>query len=66
MIKDGVEAHMAIVDITMVPRDQVLWPAVIMRAGRRCCERVSETPCSLPPLAARETPDGRTLPHHRM
>jgi hypothetical protein len=30
MIKDGVEAQMAIVDTTMVPRDQVLWPAVIM------------------------------------
>ena len=49
MIKDGVEAQMAIVDTTMVPRDQVLWPAVIMLAGRRFCERVSETPCVLPP-----------------
>ena len=47
MIKDGVEAQMAIVDTTMVPRDQVLWPAVIMLAGRRFRERVSETPMCL-------------------
>jgi hypothetical protein len=57
---------MAIVDTTMVPRDQVLWPAVIMLAGRRCCERVSETPCVLPPPVESETSDGRTIPHHRI
>jgi hypothetical protein len=45
MIKDGVKAQMAIVDTMMVPRGQVWWPAVIMRAGRRSRERVSETPC---------------------
>ena len=66
MITDGVEAHMAIVNTTMVPRDQVLWPAVIMLAGRRFRERVSETPCILPPPAESETSDGRTISHHRM
>jgi hypothetical protein len=45
IIKDGVNAQMAIVDTMMVPRDQVLWPVVIMLAGRRFRERVSETPC---------------------
>ena len=66
MIKDGVEAHMAIVDTTMVPRDQVLWPAVNMLAGRRCCEHLSETPRVLLPPAECETSDGRTIPHRRM
>jgi hypothetical protein len=66
MIKDGVKAQMAIVDTMMVPRDQVLWPAVIMLAGRRFRERVPETPCIFPPLAERETSEGRTIPHHRM
>ena len=51
MIKDGVEAQMAIVDTTMVPRAQVLWPAVIMLAGRRCCELVTEMPRVLPNMA---------------
>jgi hypothetical protein len=66
MIKDGVEAQMAIVDTTMVPRDQVLWPAVIMLAGRRCCQLVSETPRVLLPPVECETSDGRTIPHRRM
>ena len=42
---DEIEGQMAIVDITMVPRDQVLWPAVIMLAGRRFRERVRDAPC---------------------
>jgi hypothetical protein len=66
MIKNGVEAHMAIVDTTMVPCDQVLWPAAIMLTGRRFHECVSETPCILPPPAERETSDGRTIPDHRI
>jgi hypothetical protein len=62
MINDEIEGQMAIVDITMVPRDQVLWPAVIMLAGRRFRERVSETPCILPPqLNARPLMDERSL-----
>jgi hypothetical protein len=46
---------MAIVDITMVPRDQVLWPAVIMLAGRRFRERVRDAQCVLPPVETKET-----------
>jgi hypothetical protein len=66
MLTDEVEAHMAIVDTRMVRRDQALWPTVIMLAGRRFRERVSETPCIVPPPAERETSDGRTIPDHPM
>ena len=66
IIKDGVKAQMAIVDTMMVPRGHIWWPAVIMLAGRRFRERVSETPCILPPPAERETSEGRTIPHHRI
>jgi hypothetical protein len=42
LVSNKVEGQMAIVDITMVPRDQVLWPEVIMLAGRGFCERVRD------------------------
>jgi hypothetical protein len=42
LVSDKVDGQMAIVDITMVPRDQVLWPTVIMLAGRTLDEHVRD------------------------
>jgi hypothetical protein len=55
LVSDEIEGQMAIVDITMLPRDQVLWPAVIMLAGRRFRERVRDAQCVLPPVETKET-----------
>ena len=55
MVNDGVEAQMAIVDITRVPRDQVLLLEVIMPSSRRFCERIRDARFVLPPTETKET-----------
>jgi hypothetical protein len=48
MIKDGVEAQMAIVNTTMVPIEPILFSEVIMPDGRMPDERVPDAQCVLP------------------
>jgi hypothetical protein len=54
IIKDEVEAHMAIVDTTMVPIEPILFSEVIMPDGRTRDERVRDAQCVLPPVETKE------------
>jgi hypothetical protein len=55
IIKDWVEAQMAIVDTTMVQLEQVFLPYVIMPDGRTLYERVRDARFVLPPVETKET-----------
>jgi hypothetical protein len=55
IIKDGVEAQMAIVDTKMVQLEQVFLPYAIMPDGRTLYERVRDARFALPPAETQET-----------
>jgi hypothetical protein len=55
IIKDWVEAQMAIVDTKMVQLEQVFLPYVIMPDGRTLYERVRDARFVLPPAETKET-----------
>lgn len=55
IVKDWVEAQMAIVDTKMVQLDQVFLPYAIMPDGRTLYECVRETHWVLPPAGGKET-----------
>ena len=64
MIKNGVEAQMAIVDTTMVQIEQVFLPDVIMPDGRTLYEQVRDPQFRLPPATERESYDDSTKTRH--
>jgi hypothetical protein len=55
IIKDGVEAHMAIVDTTMVRRVEVFLPCVMSIDGWTLWEPVCDDQCVRPPVETLET-----------
>jgi hypothetical protein len=55
IVKDWVEAQMAIVDTKMVHLEQVFLPYVIMPDGRTLYERVRDARFVLPPAEMKET-----------
>ena len=55
IVKDWVEAQMAIVDTKMVTLEQVFLPYVIMPDGRTLYERVRDARFVLPPAEMKET-----------
>ena len=55
IVKDWVEAQMAIVDTKMVTLDQVFLPYVIMPDGRTLYERVRDARFVLLPAEMKET-----------
>jgi len=55
MIKDGVEAHMAIVDTPMVRLVEVLLPYVMSIDGWTLWEPVRDGQCVRPPAETQET-----------
>ena len=55
ILKDWVQAQMAIVDTKMVRLEQVLLPYAIMPDGRMLYERVREARFVLPPAEMKET-----------